>query len=81
MKNDLNILLKTNMLKIRLLCIFLPKMTTYRKDLDQTKYMSFLIKDDKILEKYNELGEKLKIVPKEKLIVNQYTMKNIEELK
>ena len=56
-------------------------MTTYRKDLDQTKYMSFLIKDDKILEKYNELGEKLKIVPKEKLIVNQYTMKNIEELK
>ena len=81
MKNDLNILLKTNMLKIRLLCIFLPKMTTYRKDLDQTKYMSFMIKDDKILEKYNELGEKLKIVPKEKLIVNQYTMKNIEELK
>ena len=28
--------------KIRLLCIFLPKMSAYRTDLDKTKYMSFL---------------------------------------
>ena len=28
--------------KIRLLCIFLSKMSAYRTDLDKTKYMSFL---------------------------------------
>ena len=27
--------------KIRPLCIFLPKMTAYRKDIDKTKYMTF----------------------------------------
>ena len=32
--------------KIKPLCIFLPKMSAYRKDSDETKYMSFLIKDD-----------------------------------
>ena len=30
-------------------------MSAYRKDFDKTKYMSFLIKDDKSLEKYNEI--------------------------
>ena len=29
-------------------------MTAYRKDFDENKYMSFLIKDNKLLEKYNE---------------------------
>ena len=29
--------------KIRSLCIFLPKMSAYRRDFDETKYMSFLI--------------------------------------
>ena len=29
-----------------------------QKRLDETKYMSFLIKDDKLLEKYNEIWEK-----------------------
>ena len=42
------------------LCIFLPKMSAYRKDFDETKYVSFLIIDDKLLEKYNELQEKVK---------------------
>ena len=41
--------------KIRSLCIFLPKMTAYRQDFDQAKFMSFLIKDDELLEKYNEI--------------------------
>ena len=41
--------------KIIPLCIFLPKMTAYRKDFDQAKFMSFLIKDDELLEKYNEI--------------------------
>ena len=28
-----------------------PKMSAHRRDFDETKYMSFLIKDDKLLEK------------------------------
>ena len=32
--------------KVEPLCIFLPKMSAYRRDFDETKYMSFLIKDD-----------------------------------
>ena len=46
--------------KIRPLCIFLPKMRTYRRDFDKTQDMSFLIKDDELLEKYNEIWEKVK---------------------
>ena len=54
-------------------------MTAYRKDFDGTKYMmSFLIKDHELLEKYNQIWEKVK---KNNLIVNQYTMKNICKLK
>ena len=41
--------------KIRPPCKFLPKMSAYKKDFDETKYMSFLIKDDELLEKYNEI--------------------------
>ena len=40
---------------IKPLCIFLPKMTTCRKDFDETKYISFLIKHDELLEKYNKI--------------------------
>ena len=46
--------------KIKPSCIFLPKMTEYRKDFDETKYIYFLIKDDELLEQYNEIWEKLK---------------------
>ena len=48
------------MLKSEAFCIFLPKMTVYRKDFDGTKYISLLIKDDELLEKYNEIWEKIK---------------------
>ena len=44
--------------RIRPLCIFLPKMSAYRKDFDETKYMSFFIKNDELLEKYNEIWKK-----------------------
>ena len=44
--------------KIRTLSIFLPKMSAYRRDFDETKYRSFLIKDDELLEKCNENWEK-----------------------
>ena len=52
-------------------------MTGYRKDFDETKFISFLIKDDELLEKYYwKLGEK-KEFSKKNLIVNQYSIKNI----
>ena len=35
-------------------------MSAYRKEFDETKYTSFLIKDDELLEKYNEIWEKVK---------------------
>ena len=35
-------------------------MSAYRKDFDESKYISFLIKDDELLEKYNEIWEKVK---------------------
>ena len=35
--------------------MFLPKMSAFRKDFDETKYMSFLIKGDELIEKYNEV--------------------------
>ena len=40
---------------IKPLCIFLPKMTAYRKDFDETKHIYFLIKNDELLEKYNKI--------------------------
>ena len=53
-------------------------MSTYRKYFDETKYKSFLIKNDELLEKNTtKFGKKLKLVTKKNLIVNQYTMKNI----
>ena len=33
-------------------------MSAYRRDLDEAKYMSFLIKDNELIEKYNEIWEK-----------------------
>ena len=35
-------------------------MIAYRKDFDESKNMSFLIKDDELLEKYNDILEKFK---------------------
>ena len=40
-----------NAKKVRYLCIFLPKMSAYRGEFDKTKYISFLIKHDELLEK------------------------------
>ena len=45
--------------KIRPLCIFIPKMSAYRRNIDETKYISFLIKDNELLEKDNEIWEKV----------------------
>ena len=42
-----------------LLSIMLPKMSSYKRDFDETIYMSFLIKNDELLEKYNEVWDKV----------------------
>ena len=48
----------------RPLCILLTKMSAYRKGFNKTKYMSFFIKDDELLEKYNEIWENGKTIIK-----------------
>ena len=41
-------------------------MSAYRKDFDETKYISLLTKDDELLENYNEIRKKVKnIIRKE----------------
>ena len=45
--------------KIKPLCIFLPKMSAYRKDFNETKYIYFLIKDDELLKRYNKIWKKV----------------------
>ena len=41
-------------------------MSAYKRDFDKTKCMSFLIKDEKLLEKYNDIWEKVRnIINKE----------------
>ena len=62
--------------KFRPLCTFFPKMSGYKKDFDQTKYISFLLKNE-LLENRIKLGKRLKIVSKTNLAVNQYIKKSI----
>ena len=45
-------------------------------DLDETEYMSFLMKQKKCLEKYNKIREKVRNITK-KLIVNLYIINSI----
>ena len=54
-KRVLNTLLgkKTIKKKVRSLYIMLPKLSAYRKDFNEIKCMSFLIKNDELLGKYN----------------------------
>ena len=63
--------------KIRPLCKFLPEMGACRRDFNETKYISFLTKDDELIENIMKFEKKLKIVSKKNLIVNLETMKNI----
>ena len=62
----LNILSGTKMLEpFRPLCAMLPKINAYRKHFDETKYMLFfLIKNDELIEKYNEIWNKVSKVIK-----------------
>ena len=45
--------------KVKSLCIMFPKMSGYKKKFNETKYMSFLIKDDKLLENYDKIWDKI----------------------
>ena len=47
----------------------------------ETKYMSFFIKDNELLEKYNKIWDNISNSMKRNLIVNLYTMKIIQKLK
>ena len=49
-------------------------MSAYRKDFDKTKCMSFLIRDEKLLEKHNESWKKSLQHQKKYLTVNLYMM-------
>ena len=43
-------------------------MSAYRKKIVETKYMSFLMKDNKLLEKYNEIWGKVSKVIKKRFV-------------
>ena len=54
-------------------------MTAYRKDFEETKFMSFLIKDDKLLEKYYDIWEKGKDSFKKEFVSEPvYIKKNLK---
>ena len=42
-------------------------MSAYKKDFDETKYISILIKDHELLEKYNEIWAKVKDILKKRI--------------
>ena len=44
---------------VKKLDLYVSKISAYRRDFDETKCKSFLIKDDELLEKYNEIWEKV----------------------
>ena len=45
--------------KVMPLCIMPPKMSAYIRDFNETKYISLLIKDNELLEKYNKICDKV----------------------
>ena len=56
-------------------------MSSYRSDFDETKYISFLIKDNKLLEKYHEIWDKVSKVIKKRcdseLVYNEKCLKTV----
>ena len=64
--------------KYRPLWIFFPKMSTYRREFDKTKCVFFFIRNEKLLEKYDEIWKKKSAkLPKKNLTATLYKMKNI----
>ena len=65
------------MRNIKSVCMMLLKMIGYTKIFNETKYMSFLLKDDELLGKYNKISDEVSNSIKKDLTVNQYAMKII----
>ena len=61
----------------RPLCIFLAKMSTYRRDFDKTKCMSFSKKEENCKKNIMKFEKKSAILPKNILTATLYTMKDI----
>ena len=55
----------------------IPKMNAYREYFDETKYMSFLTKNEEFPGKFDKIWDKLRKSIKKWLIVNLFAMKNI----
>ena len=51
-------------------------MSAYRRDLDETECIYFMVKEEKVFDKYIEIWEKISNIIK-KLIVNLYIVQNI----
>ena len=51
-------------------------MNAYRKDFDENKYISFVKKDNKILENSNEIRDKFSYTIRKEFDSNRHTMKN-----
>ena len=62
--------------KTRSLCIFFPKVSAYRTDFDETECIYFMIKEEKVLDKYMEIWKKFNNMTK-KIIVKLYIVKNM----
>ena len=43
-------------------------MSSYRRYFDNTKCVSFLIKDEKLLKKYNEIWKKISYIIKQRIL-------------
>ena len=62
--------------KIRPLCKFFPKVSAYRIDFNEIECVYFMVKEEKVSDKYIEIWEKISNIIK-KLIVNLYIVQNI----
>ena len=60
----LNISWVTNMLKVRPLCTFSPKISIYKRNFDKTRCIYFSIKDRRFCDKNNEIQGNVKIIVK-----------------
>ena len=71
--------------KIIHVCICCPKINIFSRDFDKTKYIYFLIKEEKAFEKHNEIWEKVSnISGKEfnnKLVYNEKHLKAVKKRK
>ena len=52
-------------------------MAAYRRDFVETKYISFLIKDNELIEKYNEMWDNVSNIIKRGFDIEPITIKNI----